>query len=92
MNKKQVGIFTLDTTLLDTNLKLVQEILSKVVVTRAEALWREDAIEYTAISDLFQETVMGGAIRHYKVVFGEKEIRDDDGSLVSIESTFVGFE
>lgn len=67
MNKQQIGKFLIVGSLLDKNLDLVQKILSRVVVVRAEYIYHHGGIEYIAISNEFEEIAEFGTLPTYKV-------------------------
>ena len=55
INKRKRGYFRVSNELIENSPNAVKLILSEMLVVRAEALYAIDSIEYTALSDLFEE-------------------------------------
>jgi hypothetical protein len=59
MKLSQTGRFTLPRRFIERETDAVMELMRFMLVVRAECLFLEDVIEYTAISDRFEEVTPG---------------------------------
>ena len=67
--KRRLGKFYIDTALIESSPGTVFEILSTVIVVRAEMRWDMDAIEYIGISHSFECLPCGRRVPEYKAIF-----------------------
>jgi len=66
---KRVGMFTIKDKEIKTNPELCLSVFSNVVVVRAEYMFAYGGIEYTGISDLFEQLIEGDAVPNYELIF-----------------------
>ena len=62
---RRLGKFSIDRDYIDTHPDTVQQILSTVIVVRAEMMWDMDRIEYIGISHSFEALSCGGKTPWY---------------------------
>ncbi len=68
MNKRKIGKFRISHIFIErTSQKTLSKIMSNFVPIKAESLYAMDAIEYTALSDLFEEVPWGTEIPFYNI-------------------------
>lgn len=66
--KDRMGKFGISIVMLEDYPGIVQEVLSTVIVVRAEHMWHTDAIEYVGISHSFEALPHGTLVPTYKPV------------------------
>lgn len=59
MFKDRIGKFSIDRETIEDTPAIVQEILSTVIVVRAEYMWDTNAVEYTGLSHSFEANPPG---------------------------------
>lgn len=84
--RRRVGKFKIGREVMEDSPQAVQLIMSRCIPVRAEAIWPEDCIEYTALSEEFQEIPEYGTPRIYCVV--ATKVKNDDGDLIDIDLRF----
>ena len=67
--KRRLGKFIISTSLIEDSPGTVFEILSTVIVVRAEMRWDIDAIEYIGISHSFECLPCGRKVPEYEAMF-----------------------
>lgn len=65
---RRLGNFTIDRSVIQDTPALAQEILSTVIVVRAEMRWDMDAIEYIGLSHSFESLPCGARAKQYEYV------------------------
>ena len=71
---KRVGRFSIDFSMIDNDLLMVQLMLVGKVIVRAEARHEMQVIEYHAYCDDFDEVEQGRKIPEYVAEFSQQEI------------------
>lgn len=71
MKSRRVGIFEIPIQSIHLMLEVVQRIMARVMVVRAEMLYDRNAIEYTALSNDFEEVPQGHIPPRYEVMYDE---------------------
>jgi hypothetical protein len=72
---KHAGRFALSYHFILECFELAQHIMSQMVIVRAESLFPQEVIEYTAISSLFEEVETGAVPPEYKLELIEGELK-----------------
>lgn len=65
---RRLGKFTIPRDIIEDTPALAQEILSTVIVVRAEMLWDRDALEYIGISHSFESLPCGARAPWYDYI------------------------
>ena len=63
------GVFYFQVDLLENDQEIIKDVMSKCIVIRAECLLSRRVIEYTALSELFDEVPIGAEIPEYNILF-----------------------
>jgi hypothetical protein len=87
MEKHRIGQFYIGTQLFDKELKLIQRVLAKVVVLRAELTWDKRSVEYTALSDNFESVDKGSVPPLYHA---KCEARENCCTKITFERDVIG--
>lgn len=84
----RVGRFSIDRYIIEEFPNLVRSIMSEMIILRAEGLFFDDRIEYTAASHIFAPVPKGCAAPHYSLVFnannGVRATLEGDPHLITI--------
>ena len=67
--KNRLGVFTIKMDVIENNHLFIQQIMSKVIILRAEFLLSKDAVCYEAVSFLFDEINPGEMLPEYEILF-----------------------
>lgn len=65
MKSKRFGKFEVALSLIDNDPQMVKQLMSKVIIIRAENILNR--IEYTALSEYFDEVIVGSIVPFYTV-------------------------
>ena len=69
MKNRRLGTFKISRYMIENNPKIVKRVMSECIIVRAELSYVMDAIEYTAISDWFDEVQEGHIPMEYRITF-----------------------
>ena len=76
---RRLGRFSIDMGLVEHQTVMAQLMLSGMVVVGADYRYDQNAIEYMALCDEFDEVPEGHEAPHYVAVFNEQRIDGKDG-------------
>jgi hypothetical protein len=87
--KRRIGKFLLNNMFFHTEegIALVQRIMGKCVITRAEQLFHSDGIEYVALCDEFDEITETWSVPHYSISVIKGTQHYDDEIVFTREKT-----
>ena len=74
MVNQRVGKFNIDRYLIDNDPSSVRKIMGQCIVIRAEHMFMNDAVEYIAISDHFDNRERGALIPEYNVIINKEKV------------------
>jgi hypothetical protein len=77
--KRKIGVFVVDHSFIDDHLAELKKLFKDVLVVRAESNYAHGFIEYTGISELFEEVPLGQMATKYNVIFNRN--KDKDGEV-----------
>ena len=69
MVNRRLGTFKIDIRIIDTQPKVVKQIMGECIIVRAEMRYETNSIHYTAISDWFDEIPEGSMPMNYVIQF-----------------------
>lgn len=69
----KLGRFSITSELIRRSPEVVKMLMGDMIILRAEHLFVNDVIEYTASSDLFEELPKGVKIPEYNIVTNKKD-------------------
>ncbi len=71
MPNRSVGRFQISRTIIEEEPWIARCVMSRCIILRAEMLYAEDAIEYWAISDMFEEVEPSFVTPFYEIIIDE---------------------
>lgn len=73
INDRRMGHFKVHEKTIARDRGVVQHLMSRCIILRAEFSYSSQCFEYYAVSDLFDEVPKGQLIPHYEIVSRKKE-------------------
>lgn len=77
LNNRRIGKFSISIEVINENPKLILEVMSRVIVVKAELIAYRDEVEYHGISQEFDTIARGSMIPEYKIVITDLEGKID---------------
>jgi len=74
MRSKKMGKFVISGALIENNPDDVMRLMGRMIVVRAEFIYGPNVVEYTAISDYFEEVEEGLVLPEYQFAFSGNDI------------------
>ena len=76
--ENNLGKFSIDMEVINMKPDIVRQIMSLMIIVRAEKIHYNDTIEYQAICPLFRPLKLGDCLPDYTIIIGDGQVKFEE--------------